>query len=189
MARGRNEHLLMRRHKKVFDTSNVPTCPSIRCLARRGGVKRISKPVYEIVRAHLRDFLTGILGDALSYADYAHRKTITAHDIIYALKNKGIMYYGAEIYNPFPVSSGSKKQQRKGQNGVKRSRVSAPDAVGVAPSTPSESPPPTPAASEPVVMDHDASAAPVASSPAPVLVYDLVSEHSTDTESESEVMP
>ena len=43
------------------------TKPAIRRLARRGGVKRISKPIYDEVRQELRIFLETTLRDATTY--------------------------------------------------------------------------------------------------------------------------
>ena len=53
------------------------TKPAIRRLARRGGVKRISGLVYNEVREVLKSFLEGVVKDAVTYTDYARRKTVT----------------------------------------------------------------------------------------------------------------
>ena len=60
----------------------------------RGGVKRISNGIYGETRVALRDFLEKVLKQALVYTDSAHRKTVTAMDIVYALKNMGRTIYG-----------------------------------------------------------------------------------------------
>lgn len=52
------------------------TKPAIRRLARRGGVKRISKPIYEEIRNELRLFLESTLRDATTYCEHAKRKTV-----------------------------------------------------------------------------------------------------------------
>lgn len=70
------------------------TKPAIRRLARRGGVKRISKPIYEEARKELRIFLETTLRDATTYCEHAKRSTIKPLDIIYALKRKGRDLYG-----------------------------------------------------------------------------------------------
>lgn len=70
------------------------TRPSIARLARRGGVKRISGPVYESATAALRIFLEDIIRDTVLYTDYAKRKTVTALDVVYALKRNGRTLYG-----------------------------------------------------------------------------------------------
>ena len=57
-------------------------------LARRGGVKRISKKIYEETRGVLEVFLENIIKDATTYNAYAQRKTVTATDIILSLKKK-----------------------------------------------------------------------------------------------------
>ena len=70
------------------------TKPAIRRLARRGGVKRISGLIYEETRNVLKIFLQNVVKDAVTYTEYARRKTVTAMDIIYALKRQGRTLYG-----------------------------------------------------------------------------------------------
>ena len=70
------------------------TKPAIRRLARRGGVKRISGLIYEETRNVLKLFLQNVVKDAVTYTEYARRKTVTAMDIIYALKRQGRTLYG-----------------------------------------------------------------------------------------------
>jgi len=70
------------------------TKPAIRRLARRGGVKRISHFIYEYTREILRFFLSGVVRDAITYTEHANRKTVTALDVVYALKRQGRTLYG-----------------------------------------------------------------------------------------------
>lgn len=70
------------------------TKPAIRRLARRGGVKRISNLIYEETRSVLRAFLEGVVRDAVTYTEHARRKTVTAMDVVYALKRQGRSLYG-----------------------------------------------------------------------------------------------
>jgi histone H4 len=70
------------------------TKPAIRRLARRGGVKRISFFIYEYTREILRFFLQGVVRDAITYTEHANRKTVTALDVVYALKRQGKTLYG-----------------------------------------------------------------------------------------------
>jgi len=84
-----------RRHAfRIKDTNKGITKPAIRRLARRGGVKRISGLVYEETRSVLREFLFNIIKDATCYMDCARRKTVTALDVVYALKRAGRTLYG-----------------------------------------------------------------------------------------------
>ena len=84
-----------RRHRKVMrDNIQGITKPAIRRLARRGGVKRISGLIYEETRGVLKVFLESIMHDAVAFMDHARRKTITALDVIYALKRQGKTLYG-----------------------------------------------------------------------------------------------
>eukprot|EP00933_Yihiella_yeosuensis_P074509 TRINITY_DN8346_c0_g1_i2.p1 TRINITY_DN8346_c0_g1~~TRINITY_DN8346_c0_g1_i2.p1 ORF type:complete len:119 (-),score=24.72 TRINITY_DN8346_c0_g1_i2:312-668(-) len=70
------------------------TKPAIRRLARRGGVKRISGLIYEETRGVLKTFLENVLRDSITYTEHARRKTVTALDVVYALKRQGRTIYG-----------------------------------------------------------------------------------------------
>ena len=70
------------------------TKPAIRRLARRGGVKRISGLIYEETRGVLKVFLENVIRDAVTYTEHARRKTVTAMDVVYALKRQGRTLYG-----------------------------------------------------------------------------------------------
>ena len=87
------------------------TKPAIRRLARRGGVKRISGEygvvilaavntvvssglIYEETRGVLKVFLENVIRDAVTYTEHAKRKTVTAMDVVYALKRQGRTLYG-----------------------------------------------------------------------------------------------
>ena len=70
------------------------TKPAIRRLARRGGVKRISGLIYKETRGVLKAFLENTLRDAVTYTEHARRKTVTAMDVVYALKRQGKTLYG-----------------------------------------------------------------------------------------------
>jgi histone H4 len=70
------------------------TKPAIRRLARRGGVKRISALIYDETRRVLRTFLEDVVRDAVTYTEHARRKTVTATDVVYALKRQGRSLYG-----------------------------------------------------------------------------------------------
>lgn len=84
-----------KRHRKVLrDTIQGVTKPAIRRLARRGGVKRISGLVYEETRGVLKTFLENIIRDTVAYTEHAHRKTVTAMDVVMALKRNGRPLYG-----------------------------------------------------------------------------------------------
>lgn len=67
---------------------------SIRRLARRGGVKRISQSAYDETRDFADYFLNVVVKDAAVYCEHAKRKTITAMDVIFALKKSGRTIYG-----------------------------------------------------------------------------------------------
>ena len=84
-----------KRHRKVLrDNIQGITKPAIRRLARRGGVKRISGLIYEETRGVLKVFLENVIRDAVTYTEHARRKTVTALDVVYALKRQGKTLYG-----------------------------------------------------------------------------------------------
>jgi histone H4 len=75
----------------------APACvgtPSLRRLARRGGVKRITAPCFDAVRVALSEFLRRILGDCAVLVEYKRRFTITLPDVLLALKRQGHTLYG-----------------------------------------------------------------------------------------------
>ncbi|KAF4359793.1 hypothetical protein F8388_008355 [Cannabis sativa] len=83
-----------KRHRKVLrDNIQGITKPAIRRLARRGGVKRISGLIYEETRGVLKIFLENVIRDAVTYTEHARRKTVTAMDVVYALKRQGRTLY------------------------------------------------------------------------------------------------
>nr|P80737.3 RecName: Full=Histone H4-1 [Blepharisma japonicum] len=80
-----------KRHRRVI-RENIQgiTKPAIRRLARRGGVKRtLSGLVYDETRNVLKVFLENVVRDAVTYTEHARRKTVTALDVVYALKRQG----------------------------------------------------------------------------------------------------
>ena len=84
-------------HTPTYPPTNGTTelqKPAIRRLARRGGVKRISGAIYEETRGVLKVFLENVVRDAVTYTEHARRKTVTALDVVYALKRQGRTLYG-----------------------------------------------------------------------------------------------
>ena len=105
--RGNRHRRTPLRHRRVLrDNLTGISKASIRRLARRGGVKRLSGAIYPETREILKDFLTRIVKTALVYTEYAARKTVTVYDIIHALKHEGRTLYG---YEPINISRPSKR--------------------------------------------------------------------------------
>lgn len=98
MGAGKKLMGMSKRHKNnrrvLRDNIAGITKPAIRRLARRGGVKRISGLVYEESRVILKIFLQMIIHDSVTYTEHARRKTVTAMDVVYALKRHGRTLYG-----------------------------------------------------------------------------------------------
>uniref|UniRef100_A0A9J8BBT3 Histone H4 n=2 Tax=Cyprinus carpio TaxID=7962 RepID=A0A9J8BBT3_CYPCA len=101
-----------KRHRKVLrDNIQGITKPAIRRLARRGGVKRISGLIYEETRGVLKVFLENVIRDAVTYTEHAKRKTVTAMDVVYALKRQGRTLSRENM--PEPAKSAPKKGSKK----------------------------------------------------------------------------
>ncbi|KAE9402973.1 histone-fold-containing protein [Gymnopus androsaceus JB14] len=89
-----------KRHRKILRDSiqrkyhRRITKPAIRCFARRGRVKRISGLIYKETRGVLEIFLGNVIRDSVTYTEHAKRKTVTALDVVYALKRSGRTLYG-----------------------------------------------------------------------------------------------
>nr|GMC96023.1 Histone H4 [Ipomoea batatas] len=71
----------------AWDNIQGITKSAIRRLARRGGVRRISGLIYKETRGVLKIFLENAIRDAVTYTEYARRKTVTTMDVN-ALKRK-----------------------------------------------------------------------------------------------------
>ena len=93
-GKGLSRHSAKRHRKVLKDNIQGITKPAIRRLARRGGVKRISGLVYEETRSVVKDWLTLIIKDAVTYTDHAHRKTVSVGDVLQSLKRNGKTLYG-----------------------------------------------------------------------------------------------
>ncbi|KAK2867570.1 hypothetical protein Q8A67_025687 [Cirrhinus molitorella] len=103
-----------KRHRKVLrDNIQGITKPAIRRLARRGGVKRISGLIYEETRGVLKVFLENVIRDAVTYTEHAKRKTVTAMDVVYALKRQGRTLYGFGAAAAPPAKAPKKKSASK----------------------------------------------------------------------------
>lgn len=85
-----------KRHKKML-RNNIEgiTKGSIRRLSRRGGVKRIGSKCYDTTRDVLSEFVRNMVHDAVCYVEYRGAMTVTAQDILMALKRRGATMYGA----------------------------------------------------------------------------------------------
>ncbi|KAJ3339397.1 hypothetical protein HDU93_008305 [Gonapodya sp. JEL0774] len=66
----------------------TPASPSLR------GVKRISANIYDEIRQVLKDFLQRVLKPAVTYVEHRRGKTMTALDVVYALKLQATTLYG-----------------------------------------------------------------------------------------------
>ena len=81
--------LLSRRPRCQFRRAKFVSEAAQNCLAtaRRG-------LIYEETRGVLKVFLENVIRDAVTYTEHARRKTVTAMDVVYALKRQGRTLYG-----------------------------------------------------------------------------------------------
>ena len=110
-------------------------------------VKRISGLIYEETRAVLKNFLEGVssfgveerrmrltyldqvIRDSVTYTEHAKRKTVTALDVVYALKRSGRTLYGCEYFRRddegmnTDVAVGSRRVGGHGRLGQRRRRL------------------------------------------------------------------
>ncbi|ODM88737.1 Histone H4 [Orchesella cincta] len=56
----------------------------------KGGAKRHRKVKLGVLKV----FLENVIRDAVTYTEHAKRKTVTAMDVVYALKRQGRTLYG-----------------------------------------------------------------------------------------------
>ncbi|XP_043479935.1 histone H4-like [Leptopilina heterotoma] len=81
-------------NKLVRDNMKELMQLAIRRSARRGGVKRISGLIYEETMDIFKIFFENVIRDAVTYTVHSKRKTVTAMDIVYALKRQSRTLYG-----------------------------------------------------------------------------------------------
>ena len=67
---------------------------SIRRMAYRGGIRRISAVMYEETRGILKKFVETIVRDSVAYTEYTKRTTVTVLDVLYALRKRNKHLYG-----------------------------------------------------------------------------------------------
>ena len=89
-------------HAKTGSQHAVPARPSLRRLARRSGVKRMTESTHPTVRAALNEFLERVIGDAVTLTEYARRSTVTTADVVYALRLQNAPLYGAGVVESRP---------------------------------------------------------------------------------------
>lgn len=108
----------VRHRRALFGSLAGITTPSIRRLARRAGVKRMSALVPSDARGVLREFLERILHDTATYAAHARRKTVIAMDVVRALKLHGRTLYGFGMSTHYTVRRTPRRVARHGGCGL-----------------------------------------------------------------------
>ena len=77
----------------IPDNLRAITKAAICCLARRGGIKRMTGHIYDLVRGVLKLFLIAVVKNAVIYAEHCKRRTVTVIDVAFALKGHGHTLY------------------------------------------------------------------------------------------------
>ncbi|KAJ7465405.1 histone H4 [Mycena galericulata] len=67
--------------------------PTLRRLARRGGVKRISGLMYEETRGRLSSYMEVLLRDTVLHTTHGYRTTVSREDVLHALSRSGRTLY------------------------------------------------------------------------------------------------
>ena len=84
-----------KRVKKILsDGSRGVTKGSVRRLARRAGITRLSSLLTGEGRMVLKSFVERVVADSVSYTEYARKRTVTCGAVVAALKKRGRMLYG-----------------------------------------------------------------------------------------------
>lgn len=99
LGRGKAPMSSTKRHlrkERLRDNILGVTAPAIRRLARRGGIKRIDCNVYEATRDALKLFVGNVIRDAITYTEYARRKTVMKMYMLLALKKHKITLYSTK---------------------------------------------------------------------------------------------
>ena len=60
----------------------------------RGVLKVKIISIFRVLLLYLKVFLENVIRDAVTYTEHAKRKTVTAMDVVYALKRQGRTLYG-----------------------------------------------------------------------------------------------
>jgi len=76
--------------RNAFATSGV------RRLAFRGGVKRMSSPLYDDTRKDLTKYMNSVIRDTVCFVELSGRKTVKIRDVIEALERNGSTVYGLD---------------------------------------------------------------------------------------------
>ncbi|KAM3424056.1 Histone H4 [Cercospora zeina] len=87
----------LKRHRKIKilrDNILGITNGSLRRLARRGGVKRMSPTIYDATRLVVRTRLELLLRDICAVVEHGGRKTVCTSDVVFVLNRVGATLYG-----------------------------------------------------------------------------------------------
>lgn len=97
---GKSKTAVKAKRHQMFDksTGHKLKKPTIKRLARKAGIVRVKRDMYNEVRYEFDRKLKQIIGNAIVYMEYAKRQTITSGDILEALRvSNNTMYGHADI--------------------------------------------------------------------------------------------
>ncbi|KAJ6496052.1 hypothetical protein C8R45DRAFT_984854 [Mycena sanguinolenta] len=78
-------------------SNSVVNKPTVKRLARRAGVKRMSGWINEETRACMLLHIQSVLRDVVLHTTHDHRTTVTAKDVVHALRRSGRNLYGFTV--------------------------------------------------------------------------------------------
>lgn len=83
-----------KRHRRTTPKKFELGKPSIKRLARKGGVRRISKDSYPKICNYAEDFLSNVLRYSAEYCRIGKRKTLTVVDVMNGVRKMGVKMMG-----------------------------------------------------------------------------------------------
>ena len=107
-----------KRHRKVLRDNIQGTSKPAHGNQIVEAVSSISGLIYEETRGLLKVFLENVVRDTVTNTEHAKRKTVTALDVVYALKRKGRALGFRDRDGPWrgrqPVEAASNAEKRRG---------------------------------------------------------------------------
>jgi len=91
---GKKTETITKRHRQKRDNLESISNPGLRRLARRGGVVRASKDVFNETREILREFVDTVVKDSVMLCESSKRKTVVVNDVMYSLKRNDAALFG-----------------------------------------------------------------------------------------------
>ncbi len=111
------------RHRRSYNYggSSPLSKPSIVRLCNKGGIRRISKTMYDGIKWIIKEELKDVVHVSFLYAENSKRKTLYPIDLVNYCKLRGRTLYGFE--NQALLLKNSKKKTTRQKNKIKKERL------------------------------------------------------------------